>query len=495
MGLMQFSVPDPRRLPADAAARAHLTGADGVPWLSRVVRTEKGLIADRPAGDSGSFHVPWRLDGRGELVLSTTSLMERAKPYHLAVELARGTVCRMRAQLAVWESAGLVVPIAERDALQAAMGYLRRAATAQHQPETAEPFAQHAIDLAMTAGDGVARAFADQALSARQRQAGKLPTLFGIRLTDTPLDDATGQLASQAMNTAIVPLRWSLVETSEGRFDWSTCDQQVFWCQAQGLRICGGPLLSLDDGSLPSWLTAYEADFDRIVLFATRFAQQAVTRYQGRVQLWICSARTNVGDALALREEQKLRLTLRCIETVRRAAPQIPAIVSLDLPWGEHMLHHEIQLSPLHFADQLVRADLGLAGFALEVNAGYVPGGTFPRDLTAFSYLVDRWSGLSLPLVVQLTFPSGESEDPLAEIQARPLSTLAPTTITPELQRDWLAGLVPLLLAKQVVQGVFWNQLTDAAAHDWPLGGLLDAASQPKPAFKSWHAIRQDHVV
>jgi hypothetical protein len=495
MGLMQFTAADPRRLPADAAARAHLTGAEDIPWMSRVVRTEKGLIADRPAGDSGSFHVPWRIEGQGELVLSTTSLMERSRPYHLSVELARGTLCRVRSQLSVWEAAGLIVPSDVREQMRAALVFLRQAATSQHQPETAEPLAQRAIELAVSAGETVAEAFAEQALSARQRQAGKLPTLFGARLADSPLDDATGRLMVEAMNTAIVPLRWSLIETSEGRFEWGACDQQVFWCQSRGLRICGGPLVSLDAASLPSWLTAYEGNFDRIVLLATRFIQQAVTRYQGRVHLWLCTARTNVGEALSLREEQKLRLTLRCVETVRRSAPQVPAVVSLDLPWGEHMLHREVQLSPLHFADTLVRADLGLSGFGLEINLGYAPGGTFPRDLTAFSYLVDRWSSFNFPLVVQLTFPSSDAEDPQAEIQARPLSTLSPTTITPQLQRDWAAKIVPILLAKQSVQGVFWNQLSDAGPHDWPHGGLFDAAGKPKPLFDAWRSLRQEHVV
>jgi hypothetical protein len=492
---MQFTAADPRRLPADAAARAHLTGAEDIPWLSRVVRTDKGLIADRPAGDSGSFHVPWRIEGQGERLLATTSLMERSRPYHLSVELARGTVCRVRSQLAVWEEAGLVVPLTVHEQLKAAMVFLRQAATAQHQPESAEPHAQRAIELASAAGDAVSQAFAEQALSGRKRQAGKLPTLFGVRLGDTPPDDAIGQSLPAAMNTAIVPLRWSLIETSEGRFEWGACDQIVFWCQARNLRICGGPLFSLDDGSLPSWLSAYEGNFDRVVTLATRFIQQAVARYQGRVHLWLCTARTNVGESLALREEQKLRLTLRCVETVRRSAPQIPAVVSLDLPWGEHMLHREIQLSPLHFADTLVRADLGLSGFGLEINLGYAPRGTFPRDLTAFSYLVDRWSGFNLPLVVQLTFPSSEAEDPLAEIQARPLPTLSAATITPELQRDWAAKLAPVLLAKQAVQGVFWNQLSDASPHDWPHGGLFDAADQPKPLFEAWRSIRQEHVV
>ena len=36
------------------------------------------------------------------------------------------------------------------------------------------------------------------------------------------------------------------IEIAEGAQNWQHCDDQIAWCQARGLRICGGPLVRLD---------------------------------------------------------------------------------------------------------------------------------------------------------------------------------------------------------------------------------------------------------
>ena len=52
-----------------------------------------------------------------------------------------------------------------------------------------------------------------------------------------------------------------------------------------------------------------------------------------------------------------------------------------------------------------------------------------------------------------------------------------------------------MLLAKQPVQAIIWNQLSDAVPHDFPHGGLLDAAGQAKPCFEAFRNLRQQYVV
>lgn len=494
MGLMQFLAPDKRRLASDAAARAHLTGLDGVPWLGRVVRTEAGLIADRPSGESGVFHCPWTLEGHGELTLCTASLMERPRAYHLPIELARGTLNRVRTQLAVWQNAGLYVS----DPLQAwhreAMSRLRNAVLAQGQPLVAAQEADQSLSATLDLIDGLCSAFAEQVLAARQQAGGKLQTLFAVGFPDESLDPAAAATVASTFNTAVVPFRWSAVEPEDGRLDFSACDKHIFACQSQSMRVCGGPLLSFDVASMPPWLATHADDFDRLVAYVHRFIQHTVTRYQGRVHLWQCAGRMSTGDALPLRDEQKLRLVLRAVEAVRRFAPNVPAIVSIDLPWGEHLIADEHDLSPLHFADAVVRADLGLAGLGLEVNLGCHPHSTFPRDALAFSYLVDRWSVFNLPLVLSLGVPSSGDFDPLARRETQVLPGLGAAGPSPENQRHWVERLVPLLLAKNAVQGVFWNQLTDSLPHDFPHAGLLDAEGNPKPAVDSLRYFRQQHL-
>ena len=66
--------------------------------------------------------------------------------------------------------------------------------------------------------------------------------------------------------------------------------------------------------------------------------------------------------------------------------------------------------------------------------------------------------------------------------------------VTPETQRDWIAEHIPLLLAKNAVQVVIWNQLSDATPHHYPHSGVFDAADKPKPALEALRKIRQQYL-
>ncbi len=131
-----------------------------------------------------------------------------------------------------------------------------------------------------------------------------------------------------------------------------------------------------------------------------------VTRYRGKVQLWQCAGRLNIRNDFGQGEEQRLRLAVLVIESIRRADPRAPVVMTIDQPWGSFMSREDCDLSPLHFADALVRGDLGLSGIGLEINLGYTPGGTEPRDVIEFGRQMDRWSTLGLPLLVSLTAAS-----------------------------------------------------------------------------------------
>ena len=123
----------------------------------------------------------------------------------------------------------------------------------------------------------------------------------------------------------------------------------------------------------------------------------------------------------------------------------------------------------------------------LEVNLGYGRDCTLPRTPLEFSRQLDAWSLLGLPLCVALTVPGGCQEDPLA----RRREALPPGSWSLQAQQAWVARYVPLILAKPIVQAVVWNQLRDAAPHDFPNAGLLDDRGQMKPAMRTLTAIRQ----
>jgi hypothetical protein len=180
------------------------------------------------------------------------------------------------------------------------------------------------------------------------------------------------------------------------------------------------------------------------------------------------------------------------INTVRQLDPVTPTVITFDQPWAEFLASEQLDLAPLHFADALVRADLGLSGVGLELNVGYHPGGSIHRGPLATSRLIDTWSLLELPLFVKLTLPSSAAPDSHADGKVRVLGGQG-DEVSPDSQREWIERHVPLLLAKNSVQVIVWNQLSDAEPHQYPHGGLFDAAGNAKPALDALRKIRHQY--
>ena len=495
MGVVRFLIPRRDRVSSDVIDRAYMAGIEGIPWHVQIQFDSDTLLVTREESESGYFYIPWRVDGYGELMLSTTSLIERDRPYHLPIELARGTINRIRNQLAAWKLAGLSVPREIMATCRRAATLLARAVLSQADREAALDLAEEALRISAQVIQDLMSDYTQQVLEIRHQQSLKLPTVFGAHLGSSLVGENRANLLLAAFNSAVVGMSWSQIETNSGEFKWNVYDQQVEWCRRRAVRVLSGPLVQLDQRTVPDWLFLWEDDFESLQSHVLAYVQAAVKRYHGKVTLWNCAGRMNINSAFRFTEEQRLNLTVRAIETVRQIEPRTPLIVSLDQPWGEYVVSNPLDLPPIQFADTLARADLGLSGFGLEINVGYWPGGTLSRDLLEFSTQLDRWSLLGLPLVIFLTSPSGTHQDPHALEGVGPLEGLAEGGPSLESQRVLYDRLVQLLLTKPNVQGIIWNQLFDSEQHDYPHGGLFDGDGQPKPALDALTTIRQHHLI
>ncbi len=493
MGLMRFIVHDRERIPPGGLDHIHMCGQDDLPWFGRAYFSGQQLVLERHEDDSGRVFVPWQIGDSGPLLICTATLMERDRPYLLEVELARGMLNNLRNQIAQWEVMGLVVPASLRGKIAEATSDFSRGASNQDDIPTAAKYAEHALAAGLSAMRELTSEYVRQALAMRRSQERQFTSWFGVHLgRQVPKPNVARQLIS-TFNMVSLPFTWKSVEAVEGRREWKESDAQVEWAHSAGLRICAGPLLDLDDRGVPDWTYLWEGDYQSLLGFMLDHVRAVVERYRGKVHLWQVASRMTHGHALGLSEEARLQLAAKAISVVRQLDPTTPLVVTFDQPWAEYLASEQLDLAPMHFADALVRADLGLSGIGLEINIGYNPGGSVHRGPLAFSRLVDTWSLLELPLLVTLTLPSSAAEDPQANSKVHVLSNSS-EDVTPETQRDWINEHVPLLLAKNAVQVVLWNQLTDAGPHHYPHAGLFDIDDKPKPALEAMRKIRQQYL-
>jgi hypothetical protein len=493
MGQLRFVIPRPERIAHDAPQRAYFAGVEGVPWECRNSYQDGLLSLERDTRESGNLHCPWSVPGHGEWMLSSASLMERVRPYNLPVELARGTINRLRNQSHLWQTAGMQLGEPFLAALKQAMLEFGKAASSQSNPVLASDHADTALTHAFAALKLLGQDYTNQVLAIRRGNGVSLSTLMGARIEAVP-EGAMATSTLAAFNTALLAPCWREIEATAGQLRWDSLDRQVQWCKDHGLRICMGPLISLDVRNVPDWLYLWEGDFEELEGYIGGFVQAVVQRYKGRIQLWDVAARMNLRGSIDFSEEERLKLVVEALQKVRALDSRTPTIVSFDQPWAEYIAREDQELSPLHFADTLARGELGLAGIGLEMNIGYTPGGTQPRDCLEVSRQLDRWTQIGLPLCVFLTIPSSLDADPLAKLPSRPLPLWMPSGMSARTQQATVDWLFPLLLAKQAVQAIIWNQLRDDLPHDFPHGGLFDARRRARPALQSIIDFRRQFI-
>jgi hypothetical protein len=495
MGLIRLQVPERRWLTDDVLQRVHVVGLDNTPWPSRAEWDGDLLVVSPLVHESGRVCCPLRPEGRSELIYSTGTLMQRERPYLLDVELARGCVGQVRGCLATWEPAGLIPPAAMCQRLDRAKHELARAVAIQRDPQAAVAHARLAIEAATDAATLLGTSYAEQAIAAHRQGGLRAAPLFGINLGSTPLPPRVADQLAGIFQLAIVPVPWHDVATRGQQSSWEVPDSHLDWCERHGIKVCVGPLLQLDCRGIPPWLAVWEGNFESLLAMMINHVREVIDRYQGRVDLWQVASRPNVASGLPLAEQQRLDLLLRAIETVRSLDDQTSQIVMLDQPWAEYMAHDQSGLPPFLLADALLRANVGVAGLGLEINHGYQPGGTMPRSLLDFSYQLDRWSLLGVPLFVALTAPGIAREEATRCTPQEPCPAAAvnligrPEDYSAERQRQWVSDYLPLLLAKSNIQVLVWNQLCDDAPGGLPHAGLFDAAGHAKPVVDALRTI------
>lgn len=522
MGQMRFRIPNAQTFDPQIWSTAFVSGIEGIPWAGRNRIEGDCFVVDRSVSESGKLSIVWPTEEFGPILLCTASLRCSADPYCLPVELARGTLHRVRGRGLDWQRVGLKLPEAFNSQIDQAMTLFVRSLMCDHDFDERCSLAQQSIDMAISASKPLARAFVSQSLQARHQSEKQLSTLLGIRLNPTANWETDVQSIVPAINTINISMEMGQIQSDSRSASYAIIDQQLQWARKNSLRVFGGPLLNLQAHALPKWLYLF-SDFESLYEAACQHATQVVERYRGQVHLWSAATGLNAPNTLGISDEQVLHLAVGVIQAVRRCDPKTPVILTVDAPWAEYLGQKSDGISPLHFADALIRADLGLSGLGLELNLNYWPGGSMPRDLIDLSDLIDHWNILGLPLLAQITSPCTLTDDALCQSKASIVSkwkypqqafwnqqrniadsgVIDPAAVgngceagNSRSERMPVNGLevIQMLLAKSNVHGIIWNQFSDRNEHAFQNAGLIGPGGKPRSLLDGLVRLRQLHV-
>lgn len=529
MGQLRFRVPNAISYDPQIWNTAFVSGIEGIPWASRNRVEDDVLIVERTVSESGKLSILWPTEEYGPIMLSTASLRSQDAPYWLHIELARGTIHRIRGRGADWLRLGLKLPEAFTSLIERSVSAFVKAVLSTDNEAQCVALAQSAIDLAISASKPLSRAFISQSLQARHQSEKQLSTLLGVKLVPSPEWELDVEAILPAINTIHVSMEMGQIENESKNANFAILDAQLQWARKNALRIFAGPLINLQAHAVPKWLYLF-SDFDSLYEAACKHAVQVVERYRGQVHLWSAAAGLNAPNTLGISDEQVLHLAVGVIQAVRRCDPKTPVVLTIDCPWAEYLGQKADGISPLHFADALIRADLGLSGLGLELNLNYWPTGSMPRDLVDLSDLIDHWNILGLPLLAQVSSPCNLLADPGSTSKSTIVSNWAypdnagweqsqlsdsgsidggnaPSAsataselekYAKELRRDRMPvnGLevIQMLLAKSNVHGIIWNQFTDRGDHPFPNAGLVASSGKHRSLLDGLARLRQLHV-
>lgn len=483
MGVHRFRIEPPTLIPRGSEISAYVTGADGRVHVARVELSDRILSLIRQESDSVSVHVTVHIPGRGQITLSTASLPERDIPYHLGVELFRGSLGEVREQAFVWEQARMVIPDRFRTVQRQAFQSLASACGQQQDCSNAcSESVLKGLQLTLAASDILMESYVLQRNASHRSNVNVSHSLLGCTLDATAIQSR--EHFTSAFNAARVPIEWRWIEPVEGKYQWQLLDNLIDRCIDPRMTIIGGPLLDFAPDGLPKWLAPWAADILNLPSFVCDFVETAINRYAGRIRLWEVTAYGNLGGALTLSEENRLTIIARAMESALRTNSDAQFFIRVGQPWGEYLAHGRHRLTPFQMVDAVLRSHLGLTGVTLDIAMGYGPPGSLSRTALAVSRLIDQWSLLGIQLHVVLACPSASGPDKFAYGKCEVVDGTWKRNWSEETQAIWLEEFVPMIAAKPAVTGVFLNSFGDSLAHRFPHSGVLRTNGTPKPAIQ-----------
>jgi len=461
-------------------------GTDGIAIRKAQVSFKDGfIVCDKSNLGTAGLALLWPVEGFGRVLLPTTCLPERERPYVLNVEIARAKMMQIINKREDWsffaelESFKTVA----REAQDLWIGAVQNIADAP----LAARLADEALKRAVLFSEQIAIRQAQMLFEGRCENhsfgKGCLGCEVDFRRISEP--DYIKRLV-ELFNFVMIPINWGQVETESGRYDFSRIDFCVSQLKNKRVVLGAGPILRFSRDKLPQWLLHSKAGFEKVREAAYKFVTELVSRYSQEIHIWRVISGLNVFNFFGFNFEQALEITRAANMAVKAASDRALKIIDISNPWGEYYCQEPNTIPPIVYVDMIIQSGISFDAFGLPFQFGKNQKGMHVRDLMHISAVMDHFSGAGKPLYIT----SVEVPSSFTDAKHTADAGVWHSKWDQLCQAQWLEQFYRIAFSKGFVETVIYSNLADRQDSVIESSGLLTEKLRPKKSFEVINNLR-----
>ncbi len=465
---------------------AYLFGTDGIAIRGAQIASGNGSIECRKSDlETAGLALLWPISGFGKVLLPTTCLPERSRPYNLNVEIARAKLMQIVNKREDWSFFDDVEGL--REVSKESQDLFVQAVQNISVPLLASRLADESLKKATVFSEKLATREAEMLFETRSKEHGFGRGCLGCRIVP-------GQIHNQKyikkllelFGFVTIPINWAQMESRQGSYDFTVVDACIDILGKKKLAIGVGPLLCFSKGYLPKWLFRGPVVFERIREAAYRFVSKVVGRYSGSIRAWRVISGLNAFNYFGFNFEQVLEMTRAANMAAKAAGERVLKIIEISNPWGEYYATSQNTIPPLVYMDMVVQSGINFDAFGLQMRFGKNQAGMHIRDMMQVSSVLDNFGLAGKPLyITEVEVPSQSSDLRNGEVAG-----VWHRQWDQSQQGQWIEQFYKIALSKPFVDAVTYSNLSDVKNSVIADSGLLTQRFEPKESFQTLKRLR-----
>jgi hypothetical protein len=461
---------------------AYLFGTDGISIRrARIAATDGCIECVKPNVETAGLALLWPVSGFGRILLPTTCLPERDRPYNLNVEIARAKLMQITNRREDWSFFDNIEGMEEIS--QESQDLFIEAIQNIENGSKASRLADESLKRAMVYSEKLAVRYGKLMFDKRRKSHGFGRGCLGCRIDPRRIEmPRYAERLVESFPSVTIPINWGQVEARKGQLDFSAVDQCISILSGKKVVISAGPLLRFAEDHLPSWLLQSGAGFEKMRDLAYQFVSKVVARYANVVHRWYVISGLNAYNQFNFNFEQILEMTRAATMGVKAAGSRAVKIIEVSHPWGEYYATTPNSIPPFVYMDMVVQSGTNFDAFGLQIRFGKDEAGMHLRDMMQISSILDNFAVVAKPLyVTDVEIPSKNGSGPFESQVAGVWHQKWDDTR----QSQWLSRFYKIALSKPYVEAVNYGCLVDSQDSTVAFSGLLNEQLEAKESFKT----------